>query len=433
MSAARLPGARGPLALGFAAVLLLVAGLGLWSVTANIAGAVVAPGAVKVENERQIVQHPDGGVVGEILAKEGDTVAAGDVVLRLDGTFLELELAIIERQLFETAVRRSRLIAERDGRPDLDLADLPAYDSLDPDWMQSQIDGQVGLFEVRATAQAQELDQIKEQERQIENQIEGTMAQIAALETQLELVARDLENKEQLFAQNLIQIGKVLELQREQAALKGDIGRLTSQVAESRARISELAVQALRLTNQRREDAITLLRDLQYGEIELEERRLGLIEQLSRLDVRSPSDGVVFGSSVFALRAVVQPAEPIMYIVPKGAPLLVAARIDPVHVDEVFPGQEVSLRLTSYDSRTTPELAGEVIRISPDALQDEATRQTYFEAIIQPDSAALADLPGVSLVPGMPVEAFLRTRDRTPLSYLLRPLAVYFDRAFREE
>jgi len=433
MSADRLPNARRPLWIGGLATLVLVGGLGAWSALTNISGAVVAMGAVKVESERQVIQHPDGGVVGEILAREGDTVAAGDVVLRLDGTFLLLERAIVERQLLEIAARKARLIAERDGAEAIDESAIERFDNLDPDWVRGQTEGQKSLFDARRTALARELEQIEEQKIQIDNQIEGTMAQVAALETQLELVERNLENKQRLFEQGLLPINDLFEVQRDQAGLQGDIGRLTSQVAENRARISELAVQALRLTNSRREDAITRLRDLQYSEIELEERRLSLNEKLSRLEVRSPSDGVVFGSAVFAVRAVIQPGEPMMYVVPKGQPMQVSVQIDPVHIDQVFPGQPVSLRLNTYDRRTTPELPGEVLRVSPDALQDQATQMTYYEAIIRPDLSVLAELPDVELLPGMPVEAYLRTRDRTPLSYLLKPLAVYFDRAFREE
>ncbi|TCP42930.1 HlyD family type I secretion periplasmic adaptor subunit [Rhodovulum marinum] len=431
--AGKLPSARLPMAVGILAILLLVGGLGFWSVATNIAGAVVTSGTVKVESERQVVQHPDGGVVGEILAKDGDTVEAGQVVLRLDGTFLRSELAIVERQMLEIEVRKARLVAERDGLETLEIDEITGFDNLDPEWIAGQVEGQKSLFAARRAALAQELDQIEEQKIQIDNQIEGTQAQIAALRKQLGLVERELTDKETLYAQNLVPVGQVLALQRDEAGLEGDIGRLTSQIAESRARISELAVQALRLVDSRREDAITQLRDLQYGEIELEERRLSLIEQLSRLDVRSPADGVIFGSSVFAVRAVVQPAEPMMYVVPGGQPLLVSARIDPVDIDQVYPGQDVSLRLTTYDSRTTPELSGEVLRVSADALQDQATQQTYYEAVILPDTSALADLPGVELLPGMPVEAFLRTQDRTPLSYLTRPIRVYFGRSFREE
>ncbi|MCE8471237.1 HlyD family efflux transporter periplasmic adaptor subunit, partial [Rhodovulum sulfidophilum] len=171
---------------------------------------------------------------------------------------------------------------------------------------------------------------------------------------------------------------------------------------------------------------------LQYSEIELQERRLSLAERLSRLDIRSPVDGVVFGSKVFTVGSVVQAAEPMMYVVPGGQALLVSARVETTDIDEVFPGQPVSLKFTTFDSRTTPNVSGQVLRVSADALTDEATRATFYEVVIQPDIDEMAELPDIELVPGMPVESFIRTRDRSPLSYLLHPLAVYFERAFRE-
>jgi len=432
MNKSEMPGARLPLIVGLAAIVLLVGGLGGWSVATQIDGAVVAHGTVKVESERQVIQHPDGGVVGEILAKDGDEVHAGDVVVRLDGTFLRSELAIVERQLLEIATRKGRLMAERD---DLDAPvfdDLSGFTNVDPAWVTVQIEGQKSLFAARQAARSQEKDQLREQTVQIDNQIAGTNAQIAALDRQALLIAKELTDKQTLLSQNLVQAGQVLALEREAARIDGDIGRLTSQVAELKAKISELSVEVLRIDEKRREDAITRLRDLQFSEIELEERRLSLTEKLSRLDVRSPVDGVVFGTKVFAVNSVIQAAEPMMYVVPGGQPLLVSAKIEPTDVDEVFPGQPVSLRLTTYDSRTTPNVEGSVLRVSADALQDEATRAHYYEAVILPDMDALKGLPGVDLLPGMPVEAFLRTRPRTPLSYLLHPLAIYFDRAFRE-
>lgn len=433
MSTEKLPRAGKPLAVGIFAILLLVGGLGTWSILTNIAGAVVAVGTVEVESDRQVLQHPDGGVVGDILAKDGDSVTAGDVLVRFDGTFLQSELAIVDRQLLEIAAREARLIAERDGKDDLDFSALATFERLGADVVTEQIEGQQSLFRARKNAFLQELDQLREQTAQIDNQVEGTRAQIAALEKQLTLLEQELQNKQSLLDKQLVNASEVTELQSRQAGLEGEIGRLNSQEAELRGRISELNIAALRLEEQRREQAITRLRDLQYSEIELEERHLSLIEQLSRLEVRAPVDGVVFGSKVFAVNSVIQAAEPMMYIVPGGQSLQVSARIDPVDIDQVFPGQIASLKLTTYDARNLPDLPGEVMRLSADAITDDATRLTYYEAVILPDPETLAAMPDVELLPGMPVQVFLRTRDRTPLSYLVRPLALYFERAFRED
>lgn len=425
--------ARFPLVVGFAAVLLLLGGFGAWSVGVQIAGAIVAPGTVQVESERQVVQHPDGGVVGEILARDGDAVEAGDVLIRLDGTFLRSELAVVERQIAEIFARRVRLDAERDGADTLEFGRLPEFSLIAPDVLEEQIEGQRSLFEARRTSLGQERKQLAEQQQQIRRQIEGTEAQLSALERQLALIERELGDVQTLFDQGLVQIQRLLELQREEARLHGEIGRLISSIAEAETRITELEIQSLRLVDGRREEAITRLRDLQYSEIELEERRISLMERQARLDLRAPVSGLVFGSRVFAVQSVVQAAEPMLYIVPGDQPLHVSARIEPRDIEQVYAGQDVTLMFTTFNQRTMPEVSGIVQRVSADAEADETTGQTFYEAILIPDEASLTAMPSVTLLPGMPVEAFLKTDDRTPLSYLTQPLAVYFNRAFREE
>jgi HlyD family secretion protein len=422
-----------PLAVGFVSIALLLGGGGFWAIGTRIVGAVVAQGTVRLETRQQIVEHPDGGVVGEILARDGDSVSAGDVLVRLDGTFLRSELAIVERQLAEIFARRERLKAERDGTETLTYGDSPDFLTVDADAVREQIEWQRNLFSARRTSLAQEKRILSEQTVQVEQQIDGTEAQLAALRTQLDLVATEIGDVQTLFDKGLVQVTRLTELKRDRARLQGEIGRLRSQIAEARTRISEISIGILRLTDTRREEAITRIGDLQYAEIELLERRLSLAERLGRLDVRAPVAGTIFGSTVFAVRSVVQPAEAMMYIVPGDQPLQVAARIDPVDIDQVYPGQDVSLVFTTFNRRTTPEVSGTVIRVSADAATDPATGRTYYEAILAPDELALAALDGVALLPGMPVEVFMRTEERTPLSYLTQPLTSYFKRAFREE
>ncbi len=423
--------ARLPLAVGFAAIVLLVGGLGAWSVTAEIAGAIVARGVVQVDGARQVVQHPDGGVVGEILARDGDTVDEGQILVRLDGTFLRSELVIVERQLAEIHVRRARLEAERDGEEAPDFSRIPAFALVSAADVATQIDGQRSLFDARRTSLAQEGSQIAEQQVQIASQIDGAEAQRTAAERQLALVTKELADVEALFDRGLVQATRVSDLRREAARLEGEIGRLVSVAAEARTRIAALDIERLRIVDRRREDAIAELRDLQVTGFELEQRRLGLAERLARLDVRAPVSGTVLGSRVTALQAVVQAAEPMMYLVPGDQPLQVSVRIAPQDIDQVRPGQPVTLVLTAYSTRTTPDVPGTVLRVSADAEADPRTGAPYFEAIVLPDPDALAALDA-PILPGMPVEAFLRTEDRTPLAYLTRPLTVYFDRAFRE-
>lgn len=425
--------ARVPMTIGLISIFLLLGSLGTWAMSTQIAGAVVATGTVEVESDRQVVQHPDGGVVGEINVRDGDMVRANDVLVRFDDTFLLSELAVVERQLLEAEARQIRLSAERDGTETPEFITPETFANLDEDWVASQMDGQRNLFEARRQSIAQESRQLEEQKLQIENQIVGIEAQRAALDIQLELILEESTDLSDLLARGLVPAARVLELLREEARLKGEIGNLTARIAEARGRIAAIAIEVIKLTDSRREEAITTLRDLRFSEIDLTQRRLQLYERLSRLDVRAPVSGTVFGTRVFALQSVVQPAEPMMYIVPGDQPLQVSARIDPIHIDQVFPGQPVALRFSTFDQRTTPEVNGTVERVSADTVTDEATGFQYYEAILQPLPEELAALPDVELLPGMPVEAFLRTRDRTPLSYLTQPLTSYFNRAFRED
>jgi HlyD family secretion protein len=425
--------ARMPIAVGVAAIVLMLGGIGAWSVGTQIAGAVVAPGTVEVQSERQVIQHPDGGVVGEIHARDGDTVAAGDILLQLDGTFLRSELAIVESQLAEIFARNARLEAERDGAESPDFGTPPDFETVSDAALADLVEGQRSLFEARRASLAQEQRQLAEQQVQIERQIEGMQAQLGALGRQRTLISDEIEDVQSLFDRGLVQGPRLSELLREDARLQGELGNLAAMVAEAETRISGLAIESLRLADRRREEAITELRDLGFSRIELQERRLSLMEQIARLDVRAPVSGVIFASTVVAERSVVQAAEPMMYIVPGDQPMQVSARIDPIDVDQVFPGQEVALMFTTFNRRTTPEIPGAVLRVAADAQTDEATGLTYYQAVILPDEASLAQMPELALRPGMPVETFMKTDDRTPLSYLTQPLTVYFQRAFREE
>ncbi len=425
--------ARLLLAIGFGAIALLVGGIGVWSVATNISGAVVARGTVKVESERQVIQHPDGGVVGKILAYNGDRVHAGDILVRFDDTFLKSELSIVQSQLMEIAARKARLEAERDGRETLDFSERPVYAHLDPKQIDEQLAGQQALFEARRASLAQKTSQLREQQQQIHKQVEGVEAQLASLHRQLDLISQELEDKQSLLERHLMEASRVLQVQREHARLTGEIGQLNASIAEARVKISAIEIEILRLTEEQREDAITQLRDLQYTQISLIERENSLSEQLLRLDVRAPVDGVVFGSRIFALKSVVQPAEPMMFLVPSDQPLYVAVRVDPTNIDQVYVGQTVSLQFSTFNRRTTPAIPAEVVRVSPDVQTDEATRESYYEVVVAPAPDAFDALPDVKLLPGMPVEAFLMTEERTPLSYLTHPLTVYFNRAFRGE
>ncbi|PQV55698.1 HlyD family secretion protein [Defluviimonas denitrificans] len=426
------PSARGPILFGFFALVLLVGGFGLWSTTTKIAGAVVSPGRVEVEQNRQVVQHPDGGVVEAIFVKNGDLVAAGDPLIQLDGTLLQSELTIVEGQFFEILARRGRLEAERDDADHLTFpAELTEAAAGRPK-ITALMAGQEKLFAARQETTANEIDQLGKRRAQIVNQIEGIGAQRRSTADQLALIGQELDDLKSLLDRGLTQAGRVLALQREKARLDGVAGELDAARAEAEGKVTEIDIEILNRGSTRREEANTQLRDLGYRELELAERRRSLTEQIDRLDIRAPVSGVVHALQVTTPRSVIRAAEPVLYIIPQDRPFVIAAQVSPIHVDEVAIGQDVALRFAAFDSRTTPELFGQVRQISADALTDEASRAAYYRAEIVLDEGEMAKLGGRAIIPGMPVEVFIRTGERTPLAYLLKPLSEYFNRAFRE-
>ncbi len=426
------PSARGPVLLGLLALALLLGGFGLWSVTTRIAGAVVAAGQVEVEQNRQVVQHPDGGVVTEILVKDGDLVAAGAPLVRLDGTLLASELAIVEGQFFEILARRGRLEAERDDAGTIRFPDELARAAGASPAVAALMTGQERLFAARAETEANEIHQLQRRRAQIANQIDGIAAQRTAADSQLALIGKELAALTGLLDRGLTQAGRVLALEREQARLQGVAGELDAARAEAEGKMTEIDIEMIKRGSTRREDANAQLRDLGYRELELAERRRALTEQIDRLEIRAPVSGIVHALQVTTPRAVIRAAEPVLHLVPQDRPLVIAARVAPIHVDEVRVGQEVALRFAALDSRTTPELFGQVSRISADALADEATQAAYYRTEVVLGPGELAKLGGHAIIPGMPVEVFIRTGERTPLAYLVKPLAEYFNRAFRE-
>ena len=432
MNSAKWSAAR-HMSLGIIVLFVLVGGFGAWAVKSQISGAIVTSGKIEVDQNRQVVQHPDGGVVDGILVDEGDIVNEGDILIQLDPTLLASELTIIEGQLFELMARRGRLEAERDSSPDIRFeGELLALAATDPDVLD-QVDGQARLFEARRISMANEIEQLGKRRGQITDQIVGIDAQMDALDVQLDLLQQELANQQSLLDKGLAQVAKVLNLQREEARLNGTVGDLKAQRAQAEGRITEIDIEIIKLGTQRREEAITRLRDLQFQELELAEQRRSLKERLSRLDIRAPVSGVVYGLQVFAKRSVIRPADPVLFLVPQDKPLVIMAQVDPIHIDELYVDQDVAVRFSALDSRTTPELFGKVTQVSADAFQDENTSFSYYRAEIQLNEGEKSRLPeGTILIPGMPVEAFIQTTDRTPLAYLIKPLADYFAKAFRE-
>jgi len=423
--------ARSPLTVGILALVILVGGFGGWAAFAQITGAVIVSGLIEVDQNRQIVQHADGGLVTDIYVSEGDTVQANDVLVHLDPEDLQASLSVVEGQLFEVLARRSRFEAERDNRDT--LAFDPLLDEGNPETVASLKAGQINLFQARLDTIARRTEALANRKDQIASQIRGVEAQQVALGIQIELIAEELASQQSLLDRGLAQASTILNLRREEARLLGQLGELAATVGGAEERITEIEIEVLGLETTRREEAITRLRDLQFNELELRERRTTLVRQLDRLEIRAPVGGIVYGMQIFGKGAVIRPADAVMFIIPQDRPLVIATQVSPTDIDVLTVGQDVAVRFSALDQRTTPELYGKVALVSADAFTDSNTSVSYYRAEIVLNEGELERLPsGATLIPGMPVEAFIRTADRTPFNYLVRPLSDYIARTFRD-
>ena len=424
---------RRPIWTGVLTVILLIAFFGGWGMMTTISGAVVAPGVVQVEQNRQIVQHPDGGVVAEIAVQEAQTVQSGELLIRLDGTQIKASLAIVEGQLFDAMARKSRLEAERDDLTELAFpAELTDLAKSRPD-VAEQIEGQKRLFVARLETQSAQIDQLGKRLDQIASQGQGIAAQMAAVSDQIALLQPEIADQQTLLDKGLAQSARIMDLKREVARLDGNRGELQSNLAQSEGKATETKLQILQIKSARREDANTQLRDMGDKTLELAERRRALTEQVDRLEIRAPVSGIVLGLAVTTPHSVIRPADPILYIIPQDRPLIIIAQIPPIHVDEVRISQEVRVSFAAFSARTTPELVGTLTTISADAMTDQASQQSFYRAEITLEAGEMAKLKDNKLVPGMPVQAYIGTGDRTPMAYLLKPFTDYFRMAMRED
>ncbi|PRY92932.1 HlyD family secretion protein [Hasllibacter halocynthiae] len=426
-------GAKGPLALGAVALLILLGGFGVWAATTDIAGAVVAPGRIEVASNRQVVEHPDGGVVESLAVREGERVEAGDVLIVLEADALDAQIAVARDELLEQEARAARLRAERDGAEEIEFSDALLEAARSDPRAADLVEGQRNLFEARRETREGERARYLRQTEQIARQIDGIDAQGASLERQGELIDEELTAQETLLERGLAQTPRVLALRREAAGLLGRRGELTARRAQAEERTAEIELAIIGLDGQLRETAIGELRDVEARIRTLREELTAALDRRGRLEITAPVTGRVYDLAVFGPASVVAAGEPLLYIVPEGDALRIEVRVDPIHVDEVYPGQPARVRLPAFDARATPELLAVIADVSADAFADERTGAAFYRATIALADGEQARLSGgQALVPGMPVEAFIRTGDRTPLAYLLSPLTDYFARAFRE-
>lgn len=417
---------------GLAVVLATFGGIAAWSSTVPLSEAIIASGILQVESSRKAVQHLEGGIVGEIFVEDGDRVEAGDVLVRLDNTTPRTSLSLIRGQLDELLARSARLHTEQEGKLSIEFPDA-LEDRKSEGNVQSIMTGQVQLFQARKKGMETEVDLLKQRQDQLREQIQGINGQRQSKDNQIQILEEELKDLEGLFKKGLAPAARLLALRREAEERRGEVAAFAADLARTKSAIGEAQLEIVRLERNFRESVVTEQRDVSARISELEDRRISAEDTLRRTEIRAPRGGIVLSLSIHTIGGVISPGEPLMEIVPADDPLVLAARILPQDIDKVVPGLPADVRFSAFSQRTTPLVKGKVKKISADLLTDPVTGQPYYRAIISISPEEMARLEGLELVPGMPAETFIATGERTAISYLVKPLADSFRRAFREE
>ncbi len=414
-----------------AASAALVLGFGTLGATTRLAGAVIAEGTIVVKTSVKKVSHPTGGTVASLRIQDGDRVAAGDVLLRLDATAAQATYDALTRNLHEMAAQSARLEAERDGSDAVAFpAELAEAGSTDKGIVHVT-DGETTLFRLRRDARTGQKNQLHQRVAELQHEINGLVEQRTAKEGELAIAEKELVGVQDLFARNLVQLTRLDGLARDVARTKGERGALTASIAQTEGKIAETELQIIQVDEDMRSDVAKQLADIRARTSDVVQRRIAAFDQLKHLDIRAPQGGIVHELAVHAAGAVVTPGETILLVVPDGDRLVAEVHVAPQDIDKVAAEQSSVLRFPSFDQRTTPEVDARVALVSASTSEDQRGGAPYYtvQFALQPRDGSAEP----ALRPGMPVDAFIKTADRTMWSYLVKPLADQMGRAFREK
>ncbi len=417
---------------GLAIGIVMIGGVGVWAASATLAGAVVTSGTFVVDSYIKKVQHPTGGVVGEILVKDGDRVLAGDVLMRLDATQTRANLAIITKRLDEMTARLARLAAERDDKAEIEFPAWLLARQGNPD-VDEALHSERRLFEFRRDARAGKKAQLLERIAQYDHEIEGLKAQELAYERGLVILEKEISALRPLFKQGMVNTQRLNSLETQATTFSGERGEKIAYQAQAAGRIAETKLQILAIDQDLKTEVGRELREIQAQIGEYVERKVAAEDALKRIDILAPQSGIVHQLAVHTVGGVISLADTIMSIVPESDKLALEVQIYPQDIDQVMLGQKAVLRMSAFNQRTTPELNGHVSRIAADLTRDERTGMSWYVVRVTVSPEELARLDNLTLVPGMPSEALIQTGERTALSYLVKPLSDQLNRSFREE
>lgn len=408
-------------------------GVGGWAATSELTGAVIGQGVIVVDSSVKKVQHPTGGVVGELRVREGDRVIAGDILVRLDETQTLANATIISKSIDELLARQARLETERDNLDQIIFPKLLLERSRDPSSESARaIAAERSLFDLRRLARGGQKAQLKERTAQLQEEIKGYLGQADAKQKEIVFIHQELEGVRTLWQKNLVPMNRLTALERDTVRLEGERSQLSGTIAQAKGKIAEIELQIIQVDQDLRTEVGKDLIEARSKISEFGERKTAAVDQLNRIDIRAPQSGRVHGLAVHTVGGVISPGEQIMLIVPDADALAVEVKIAPRDIDQVFFGQAASMRFAAFDQKTTPGIEGEVSMVSADLTQDQRTGASYYTVRVLLKPEEVARLGNAKLLPGMPVDVFIKTPGRTALSYLIKPLRDQAERAFKE-
>jgi HlyD family secretion protein len=414
---------------GLALVVLLFLGIGGWAASSSLSSAVIAPGRVVVDSSNKKIQHPTGGIVKEIRVKNGDSVEAGDVLMRLDDTQTRATLGIVQSQIVELTARKTRLGAERDGTSEIVFPDGFVEAAVESRRIAA---GEQRLFEARRKNAEIKKAQLAERIGQYRHELEGLEKQERAKARESALVNEELARLEDMYKRELVPVTRILAMRRDAVRIEGEHGALIAQIARVRGQIYEVELKIVEIDESIMLDAQKEYRDVEARLAELNERKIVAEDVLRRVDIRAPRSGMVHELAVHTVGGVIGPGDVIMSVVPMEETRTFEIRVAPTDIDQVAADQPVTLRFPAYNQRTTPEISGTVARVAADVSHDAESGTTYYTARVDVSDQELARLGSLKLVAGMPVEAYVQTGARSALSYLAKPVTDQIARAFKE-
>jgi HlyD family secretion protein len=408
-------------------------GIGGWAVAAKIDSAVVTAGTFEVRSNAQAVQHPEGGVIGAILVRDGDLVREGQILARLDAAKVSADMAILDRKLIDLTAEKARLDAERLDLKIIEPPALPISGRQAAVAYEAVLAAQQGLMNERRSTRASQLSQLVERKRQIATQIDGLLVKQSALNEEMTQASEQLADYRMLDSKGLIRRPILRQTERDVSRLRGDLGDTDSRVASARSQLHETELKIGELTQNSRSQILTELQAATAKLSEVQEQRIAAMDRFERLEIRAPRTGVVYELAIHTVGGVVSPGQKLMSIIPNSDPLIVSAKIKPSDVDQVHVGQRATVRVSAFKLPTTPELEGEVINVSPDRSVDGRSGESFFNVTVALEPGEQHKIAGKELTPGLPAEVLIRGEARRVIAYLVQPLADRLAVTFREE